>query len=355
MRIEQIDPNFLAGSNLAGRDFVWKDACNGEFELRGVMKDEESGFIRIPRDVLTHFSEYVGILSTHTAGGRFRFRTNASAIAFRAKPLHSGMMSHMPLTGSDGLDVYINGKFALCVRPVGTNCEWFEGMYQNNQGEAEVEINMPLYNGIKTLLIGIEDGEVFPARKYTVEQPVIYYGSSITQGGCASRPGNSYQGFVSRELDTDHINLGFSGNAKGEKEMAEYIASIDSAAFVMDYDHNAPTSEHLQNTHEPFFKVIREKKPLLPVIFISRPNYESNPKESDIRRSIIYKTYENAVNAGDRLVWFIDGETLFGKEERDGCTVDGAHPNDFGFYRMAKTIAPVLKEALERAAEENKR
>ena len=105
--------------------------------------------------------------------------------------------------------------------------------------------------------VGIDDDAEFlaaPAQKY--EKPVCFYGSSITQGGCASKPGNSYNAMLARWLDFPQVNLGFSGNGKGEDTMAEYIASLDMSAFVYDYDYNAPTTEHYEATHDRFYRII---------------------------------------------------------------------------------------------------
>ena len=122
-------------------------------------------------------------------------------------------------------------------------------------------INFPLYQGVNSLYIGLKEGSVIKeAPEYETTAPFVYYGSSITQGGCASRPGSAYQNILSRHLQWDHINLGFSGSCKGEDEMAYYIASLDMSVFVYDYDHNAPTVEHLKNTHEIFFKKIKIKQ-----------------------------------------------------------------------------------------------
>ena len=113
----------------------------------------------------------------------------------------------------------------------------------------------------------------------------------------------------------------------------------------MDYDHNAPDAEHLKNTHENFFKTVRRFNSKLPVVIVSKPDTEADPYFY-IRRGIIERTYKNAKKSGDKHVYFVDGETLFGKNDRDTCTVDGCHPNDLGFYRMAKNIRPTLKKAL---------
>ena len=326
------------------------DAQSEPFEICGLAEVHDEVYLRLPEGVLPRMSEGVNNLAYHTAGGRVRFRTNADRIAVRAKSRNSGMMSHMPLTGSSGVDIYENGSFLASVRPADSDGGWFEGAFGKKNEISDIEINFPLYNGLTHLLIGIPEGfEAFCPREYDLPVPVVYYGSSITQGGCASRPGNSYEGFLSRWLNSDHINLGFSGNAKGEIDMAKYIAGLKMSALVMDYDHNAPNAEHLKSTHEAFFRVIREKNPNLPIIFVSKPDSDKNPSDAAIRREVINATYRNAKDGGDRFVWFVDGATLFGGRDRDACTVDGTHPNDLGFYRMAEHLYPTLAEALRAA------
>ena len=133
--------------------------------------------------------------------------------------------------------------------------------------------------------------------------------------------------------------------------MAEAINSLDLSVLVLDYDHNAPDIEHLQKTHEPFFQTIRKAHPELPVIIVSRCDFSYNSlAAAEIcrrRREVIFQTFDNARKNGDKKVWFVDGEKLFGTDLHDCCTVDGCHPNDLGFYRMYKTMLPVLKEALK--------
>jgi lysophospholipase L1-like esterase len=128
--------------------------------------------------------------------------------------------------------------------------------------------------------------------------------------------------------------------------MALLIARIPMSVFVYDYDHNAPNVKHLADTHAPFFRTIRQARPELPIIMVSRPDFDSNPAEGRVRREIIRTTYEQAKANGDKHVFFVDGETLFGEHDRDACTVDGCHPNDLGFMRMAQTIRPTLAKAL---------
>ena len=123
-------------------------------------------------------------------------------------------------------------------------------------------INFPLYHDVYELYVGLKEGStILKAPDYSVKVPMVFYGSSVTQGGCASRPGTCYQAYLSRWFDADYINLGFSGNGKAEDEMIEYLAGLEMAAFVSDYDHNAPNAEHLLKTHEKLYREIRKKHP----------------------------------------------------------------------------------------------
>ena len=180
-----------------------------------------------------------------------------------------------------------------------------------------------------------------------LNKPIVFYGSSITQGGCVSKAGSAYPTILCRRLDAVQINLGFSGNGKGEENIARHIASLPMSMFVMDYDHNAPTPEHLEKTHEPFFRIIREMQPELPIVSLSRPSFDMNPDENAVRREIIRNTYEHAVAAGDQHVVFVDGELFYGQTDRDMCAVDGTHPNDLGSWRIAEALEPILWKALQ--------
>lgn len=352
--ISKIDANFLKGSKITRDDITWVNILESPISIRGLAVTEEGKFWRLPEDLIDNVNEGVSVLGRHTAGGRIRFRTDSPFIAYRAKPLNSGYMSHMPLTGSVGTDIFINGFSCNTFRPGHDSYEWYEGIVEISeevttmQGMKDVELNMGLYNGITEGWIGLKTGSLLEApRPYTIDKPVVYYGSSITQGGCASKPANTFPGFLARWLDTDHINLGFSGSGRGEENMARYIAGLEMSLFVMDYDNNAPNAEHLRKTHYPFYRIIRDAQPDLPIIMVTKPNGDLEPGSRIERREIIRESYNRALAEGDKLVWFVDGATLWGDEDRDACTMDGAHPNDFGFYRMAQNLLPFVKEALK--------
>ena len=347
--VEKIDKNFLAGSSITREDIDWYELPCEPFEIRGLAACAQGKYYRLPEDIVDRVNEGVCTLGRHTAGGRIRFATDSPFIAYRAQLRYTGSMSHMPLTGSAGTDVFVDGRSVTTFRPTDDTQEWYDGFVEYlPEKMKQIEMGLPLYNGVKQMFVGVKQGsKVEKPRAYRVEAPVVYYGSSITQGGCASKPGNSYQGFLSRRLDSDHVNLGFSGNGKGEPIMAEYIASLKMSAFVMDYDYNATTVEDLMATHRPFFEIIRRAQPELPIIMVSHPPRGGfNDENTQTRKAVIRETWETAVKQGDEKVWFVDGETLFGDEEVYDCTMDGVHPNDLGFSRMAQTLYPVLKEAL---------
>jgi hypothetical protein len=128
--------------------------------------------------------------------------------------------------------------------------------------------------------------------------------------------------------------------------MADLINKIPMGLFVYDYDHNSPSAEHLAETHVPFFARIREKNPTLPIIMMTKPDFDYDPNAA-ARREVVRRTYDHAVAAGDKNVWFIDGESFFGDTDRHLCTVDCCHPNDLGFMRMAQVVEPLVKQILE--------
>lgn len=345
--ISDVDKNFTVSTDLGKDDIKFFDVNTYPFTVHGVFY-ENGKFRRLPEKVAVKVSEYVAFLHTHTAGGRVRFRTDSPYVAIHAEMSIIGRMSHFTLTGAAGFDLYVkeNGKEKY-VKTFVPNYDMetgFDSILEVGEGGLrDFTINFPLYSNVEKLYVGVsEKAEIKEASAYSIEKPIVFYGSSITQGGCASRPGTSYESILSRKFDADYINLGFSGSAKGEKEISDYICSLDMSAFVYDYDYNAPTYEHLEKTHERMFLEIRQAHPDLPVIIMPRPEFELS-SEGEKRQCLIRKTYENALQRGDDNVYFIDSRTLMSMAENDG-TVDGAHPNDLGFRSMAEAVTKVLDE-----------
>lgn len=126
--------------------------------------------------------------------------------------------------------------------------------------------------------------------------------------------------------------------------MAEYIGELSMSAFVLDYDHNAPDIEHLEKTHAAFYATIRQAQPHLPILLVTRPDFDGSEDAAE-RRRIIYETYRQAHQKGEP-VQFVDGGALWDTLSRGAATVDGCHPNDLGFYLMALKIGSALHKML---------
>ena len=337
-------------------DVVYYDVKSQPFSLEGLpfLAENNGEYYRTPMRLTRAETSYgVKNLSKHTSGAAVRFRSDAPGIVLRAELFHSYDMNHMCRMASAGFDIYCkaeNGKLVYnrSIQPDAKQI-YIKAVAGINPGKGVCDwvVNLPLYGGVKRIEIGIPAGYKLEAPvPHKVSKPILFYGSSITQGACASRPGMAYTSMLCRAVDAEQINWGFSGNAKGEPALAEEIAKLDLAAFVYDYDYNAPTVKHLAKTHEKFFRIIRDKNPDLPIIMISKVNGVRS-SSTVARRNVILKTYNNALARGDKNVYFVDGIKFFGDEDREECTVDNVHPNDLGFYRMYKGVLPTLKKALK--------
>ena len=310
--------------------------------------EEKRTLRRLPDDLAALLSwAKVGM---RTPGARMCFRTDSPTlrIGVELETLHVdiGMSLYTCQSAHVLIGEHTSPHYLGLVYP--KNYE--EKTYEREFGKApvmeDVTIFLPMGELVKTVWVEVEDTATVEApTPYRPTLPIAFYGSSITEGGHATRPCNTYTAILSSRLDTDYYNFGFSGNAKGQLPIADYICTLDISALIIDYDHNAPDPEFLKNTHEPFFRRVREKKPSLPIVFTTRPNFEHTPN-ADERRAVVRATYEHALAAGDTNVYFIDGESFFGTSERYLCTTDATHPNDIGHQRMADVYEPVLVDIL---------
>lgn len=346
--IYQIDKNFCFDSNIDIPGIRFYDVLQSPFSVHGAFH-EDGMFRRMPETVAKSVNDGVYGLHTRTAGGRVRFRTDSPYIAIHADMPPATHMSHCALTGSASFDLYVRGEDGkerfvdAYKRGIKAPAGYEAVLRPAGEGMREYTINFPTYSSVNSLHIGLDENAAVEApAPYSRPVPVLFYGSSITQGGCASRPGTTYQSIASRRLEFDYINLGFAGSAKGEQTMADYIAQQNMSVFVYDYDHNAPTVAHLQDTHEKLFQTVRKAHPDIPVIMMARPRYRPDA-DALARLAVIRNTYENAQKAGDRNVYLLDGPTLMAMAGDDGM-VDNSHPNDLGFGSMAKALCDTLEK-----------
>lgn len=332
------------------------DVSNENIKIHGLnVVDQERGqFWRLPQEIMDKMPEGYIHAGKRCTGGRLRFKTNSTQISVKYILDRVTVDICMPLPGSAGIDVYsgygTDAKFLGYAAPVAYSNDQtaIEKVFSKSSEMENITVNFPRNEHVLAMEIGVEDNaKLLPPDDYHITRPIVFYGSSITEGGCAPRPGNQYTSILCRWLDADYYCYGFSGAAKGEIAFAEFIAAHkDMSLFVYDYDHNAPDPEHLLKTHEPFFHIVRRAHPKLPVILMTRPDFKAGNSDNQKRRDAVYRTFINAKNSGDENIYFIDGEQFFGFIGREECTIDGCHPNALGFMRMAETIYPLAKSLL---------
>ncbi len=344
--ISNIDKNLKIVSSIEKENIKWLNANNSLFSLHGIFY-EKSKYKRMDTEIAKKVSDGVSFLHTNTSGGRITFETDSDYIAINTEGDFT-TFPHMPLTGTAGFDLYIyDEKFRFYksfVPPVDVDDKYESIIEFDSVKKRKILIHFPLYSDVFNLFIGINSNcEISEFNPYKNVHPVVYYGSSITQGGCASRPGNNYPAIVSQNNLTDFICLGFSGNAHGEPIIADYIASLNMSAFVLDYDYNDVSNpENLEKNHFSFYKTIRKKHPDIPIVIMSAPYSFSNEKALSVSGKIVYNSY-NKAKEKDNNVFFIDCKKIYDENCKGCATVDGTHPNDYGFVKMAQAVQKILK------------
>lgn len=343
-------------------DLSVRDARSAPFSLHGLYKPADGGlFRRMPDEVAARVSPRVHYLHTHTAGARLRFVTNSKVIAVGAvaevppEDVSSRTAAFAP-GGAFCFSLYADGRLCRVLWPesfiqrgaaidLGIGNGRSESLYEFGSAEPrEITLCFPCFLKISALYIGLAKGASLAAAKpYVNQKPVVFYGSSITQGCCASHPGNIYQNVLSRKLNFDYIDLGFSGAAKAEDAVIDYLCTLDPCMLVFDYDHNAKTPELLQETHLPALRKLRAAHPKIPFILLSRPDCAPTPEEVRRRIEVVEASYRALLADGCGPVHFINGMDIFRSHDPDMMILDGTHPTDFGFYCMAEALYAVMK------------
>lgn len=341
-------------SGLAGaREIRWHDAASLEVEGKG-WADTPSPFARLPESAKGKVSALAWQLSAESAGVCVRFVTDARVVSLRWSLASDALdMPHMPATGVSGLDLYARGddgrwRFVGNGRPGKQDgnlaaIEFPDGA----KAGRECLLYLPLYNGTKSLEVGVPSGASLgppPPRPEGRRKPVVVYGTSIVQGGCASRPGMAWTAILGRLLDRPVINLGFSSAGTMEPPVAEPLAALDPAAYVIDCNWNMGDGQEVYiDRISRLVRTIRKAHPRTPIIFVGQSHFRPEAHPTDLARR-----QEVAVRAlrdeGIEGLVLVPGAGLIG-DDGEG-TVDGVHPNDLGMERQARALFPIVREAV---------
>ena len=336
-------------------DVVWYDARTIGIEGRG-WPEKKAPFDRLPAKAEKIVRKPVWELSRQSAGLCVRFRSDATTIQARWTLTSKNLaMPHMPATGVSGLDLYVfvEGKWHWLAngRP-----EQFPTNEKTLVTGLEAKsrdylLYLPLYNGVEQVEIGVPESVKVERTKVQRKKPVLFYGSSILQGGCAARPGMAYPSIIGRMLNVPTINLGFSGNGKCEPEMASLLAELDPSVFVFDSLPNLTPEEAIERV-EPLLATFRKAHPKTPIVLVENtiPHGSlvlTSRKDSAVKKNATLRSLFSKLSPEDPNLFYVDSRNLLGND--DEGTVDGVHPTDLGFVRMAETIRPFIKQALERS------
>ena len=342
----------LEDTTITKMDPVFFDPFIEPIEYRGMYKK----FVRVPEEVAKQTNEFLYKYRNTSAGVRMVFRTDSDYIAIHTEYEDCDQWcSSYTNAAVSGFNVAVlKGNKLCCVKTVspsqGEGKNYAEGRVMLEEGMKEVEIVFPLFIAIKKMYIALREGSkvLKTNRKYKYDKPVVFYGSSIVHGVGSSIPFNTYPNLASYMYGFDYYNYGFGAGAKTEEAIIDFLASLDMSVFVYDYDHNAPSVEYFAQTHYRGYKQFREKQPNTPIILISKFGYYySNLVDNERRRKIILDTYQKGIEAGDKNLWFIDGRFLVPKKDAWFLTTDLVHPNDIGYYYMAKRIGKVVVKAIK--------
>lgn len=327
------------------------------FQLLGKgFSDTPKLYERLPAGLEGKTRQPVWNLSKDCSGLAVRFRTNSPVIAARWEVTKDAAMNHFAPSGIKGLDLYClkDGKwqFVNSARPVKktTTAIIIENMTEQDR---EYMLYLPLYDGLSNLEIGINPESKIdnPAvNSPEREKPVVFYGTSITQGGCASRPGMAYPAQLSRMLDRQTINLGFSGNGQLDLEIAEAMAEIDASCYVIDCLPNVNAMQ-MNEKYLPFLKTIREKRPDVPVLLVENilfpPMYFDQSVNIRLmeKNQVLKRIFNEQKKSGDRFIYYMKADKLIGDDSE--ATVDGVHLTDLGFLRISQNLYPVIRKLIK--------
>jgi hypothetical protein len=250
------------------------------------------------------------------------------------------------------IDLYVDGEYWSSLIPKrkgDVEADLFQGVTRKLR---QFNIYLPIYHALFIPEIFIDnDAAILPPAPFVMDRPLVFYGTSITQGGCASRSGLSYPARLCRELNMDFVNLGFSAAGRGELKVAQAVAEIDAACYVLDYGQNNESARDLEKVYAPFIREIRKVRPLTPILLTALIRYASekwdaaySQKQED-KRNVIRKACREQIALGDQNIYLVEGNELISLKDSD-AQGDGCHPNDEGFLRMSQYLKDIISKII---------
>jgi hypothetical protein len=351
--VSKLDPA-MGVNKKAAENLEWHDVTTWGVEGR-ILPDQERlrWFDRLPASAEKKVTSAVWGLSRDSAGMVVRFKTNATAISVHYKLSKDRIgHPHMPATGVSGVDLYARDtdgkwKWVQVTKPTSQEVK-AEIIKDLAPGEREYAAYLPLYNGVESMSIGVAKGSSFQGLAPR-QKPIVFYGTSITHGACASRPGMVHTGILGRRLDMPVVNLGFSGNGRMDQAVGDYLVQLDAACYVIDCLPNMNAASVTEKC-VPLVKQLRAAKPETPIVLVEDRRFSNEwitpakRKFHDDNHAALKAAYQQLLADGVKHLHYIPGDHLYG-DDTEGAT-DASHANDLGFMRQADIFEPVLRQAL---------
>lgn len=349
----------------AGSYSWWKPAENS-FPVVGGQAwplEVKNTYDRLPARAEKNVRPAVWGLSQDAAGLTITFRTDAPEILIRYKVQHEQAFPHMPATGVSGLDLYAvssKGEWQWCGGKYSfgdTITYRYKGMAPNESDQMkgrEYRLYLPLYNAVSWLEIGVPVGTQFTPMPLVKDKPIVIYGSSIVQGGCASRPGMAWPAILGRKLNQPVVNLGFSGNGLLEKEIIDLVVEIDALVYVLDCLPNLVSKdfsdEEVKSRVLAAVKKLRQEKKTIPILLMEHDGYSDAGINAGSAKSIArinriqQDAFKQLLNEGIAGISLLSMAEI--GQDPDG-TVDGTHPTDLGMLVYARAVDKKLRHMLK--------
>lgn len=355
---EKIDPKFTFNDKPSECALDYYEIPHPAFAMHGIGFYGEEGFLRMPVEVAKSVSNEVAVLNHHTTGGRLLFSTDAKEIEIKVTHDYLSRLRNIELSslGFVLIERRAGVRRYVKIMPPDYNSDTsYTFSVELEGGMRDYILYFPIVGRVRTLSVGLTKGAVVRPLNIYEGKPIVYYGSSITQGFCAGRGDNTYEAFIEKWSEKDFINLGFSGSGKGEDAMIDYLCSLDPEVFVCDFNHSGMDIDLFARQHRRLYERFRASHPETPIIlltktciFVSKETIEENPRAAT-QELIIEETYKRGIESGDKNLYFISGVDMLSElsdTDRMSAANDSDHPNELGFYIMAKKIYEVLRTVL---------
>ncbi len=342
-----------AATGEGGRPMKWIAFPDDRLVVSGLpwFRENAPRLWRLPEQAAGRLPDAVQKLMRYPAGGRLRFAADTSQLRLRVDAPNVQSMSNMSPLGCRGFDVYVEGQYWCSSRVTEAGSDVLTFFQDAKRALRGITIYLPSFQEVRVEAVGLDaEAELRPPQDFRRPLPVVYYGSSIAQGGCACRPGMSYEAILGRRLGLDFVNLGFSGAGKAEPEVVELVAQIDACCFV--FDLGKSFGRQSADVYGAMLGTVRSAHPNVPLvcvtpIFSTRESYDAAYADlSEHVRNAVRRAASERMQAGDSRLYLVEGNDLLGRDDADAFH-EGVHPTDLGFMRIAERLEPLLREVLD--------